>query len=74
MLMVGTIKIVLTSKIFMVNALNDLPHIFCLWIFMLLRIVRDLTSEEVEERIERFERRFGMSFEEFEELFSQTAA
>ena len=36
---------------------------------MLLRIVRDLTSEEVEERIERFERRFEMSFEEFEELF-----
>jgi hypothetical protein len=36
---------------------------------MLLRIVRDLTSEEVEERIRRFETEFGMRFERFEELF-----
>jgi len=36
---------------------------------MLLRIVRDLTSEEVEERIRRFEKEFGMRFEKFEELF-----
>jgi Glu-tRNA(Gln) amidotransferase subunit E-like FAD-binding protein len=36
---------------------------------MLLRIVRNLTPEEVEERIKRFEREFGMSFERFEELF-----
>jgi len=36
---------------------------------MLLRIIRDLTSEEVEEKIERFEKELGMSFEKFEELF-----
>jgi len=36
---------------------------------MLLRIIRDLTSEEVEERIKRFEKEFGMHFEKFEELF-----
>jgi DNA-binding transcriptional ArsR family regulator len=36
---------------------------------MLLRIVRDLTSEEVMERIKRFEKELGMSFERFEELF-----
>jgi len=36
---------------------------------MLLRIVRNLTLEEVEERIRRFEREFGMNFERFEELF-----
>lgn len=36
---------------------------------MLLRIVRNLELEEVEERIKRFEREFGMSFERFEELF-----
>lgn len=36
---------------------------------MLLRIVRNLTPEEVEERIRRFEREFGMNFEKFEELF-----
>lgn len=36
---------------------------------MLLRIIRDLTSEEVEEKIKRFEKEFGMVFERFEELF-----
>jgi hypothetical protein len=36
---------------------------------MLLRIIRDLTSEEVEDKIKRFEKDFGMNFEEFEELF-----
>lgn len=36
---------------------------------MLLRIVRDLTSEEVIKKIHKFERDFGMSFEKFEELF-----
>jgi biotin operon repressor len=37
---------------------------------MLLRIVRGLASEEVVERIQWFEREFGMSFEEFEEKYS----
>lgn len=36
---------------------------------MLVRIVRNLTPEEIEERIKRFEREFGMSFERFEEGF-----
>ncbi|MEM3459301.1 MAG: hypothetical protein QXN36_07175 [Candidatus Bathyarchaeia archaeon] len=36
---------------------------------MLLRIIRDLTPEEVEGRIRRFEKEFGMQFEKFEELF-----
>jgi len=36
---------------------------------MLLRIVRDLTPEEVMERIGKFEEEFGMSFERLEELF-----
>jgi len=36
---------------------------------MLIRIVRNLTSEEVAERIKNFELEFGMSFEKFEELF-----
>ena len=36
---------------------------------MLLRIVRDLRSEEVMEKIEKFEREVGMSFERFEEMF-----
>jgi len=35
---------------------------------MLLRIVRDLTPEEVMKKI-KFEKEFGMSFEKFEELF-----
>ncbi|MBS7632266.1 ArsR family transcriptional regulator [Candidatus Bathyarchaeota archaeon] len=34
---------------------------------MLLRIIRDLASEEVVERIRQFEKEFGMSFEEFKE-------
>ena len=36
---------------------------------MLLRIVRDLTPEEVMERIRKFEEEFSMSFERLEELF-----
>lgn len=36
---------------------------------MLLRIVRDSTSEEVMERIKKFEKELGTSFEKFEELF-----
>lgn len=36
---------------------------------MLLRIVRDLTSEEVMVKIGKFEKELGMSFEKFEELF-----
>ncbi|MEM0007149.1 MAG: ArsR family transcriptional regulator [Candidatus Bathyarchaeia archaeon] len=36
---------------------------------MLIRIVRNLTPEEVAERVKNFEHEFGMSFEKFEELF-----
>ncbi|MGQ9624926.1 MAG: HVO_A0114 family putative DNA-binding protein [Candidatus Bathycorpusculaceae bacterium] len=36
---------------------------------MLLKIIRNLTPEEVEVRLKRFEKEFGMSFEKFEELF-----
>ncbi|RJS80257.1 ArsR family transcriptional regulator [Candidatus Bathyarchaeota archaeon] len=36
---------------------------------MLVRVVRDLTPEEVEEKIKEFERKFNMKFDEFEELF-----
>jgi len=36
---------------------------------MLLRIIRDLTSEEVEQKIKGFEKEFSMPFERFEELF-----
>lgn len=36
---------------------------------MLLRIVRNLTPEEVEEKIKSFEKAFGMSFDKFERLF-----
>jgi hypothetical protein len=36
---------------------------------MLLRIVRDLTSEEVEEKVKKLEKEFSMPFERFEELF-----
>jgi len=36
---------------------------------MLVRVVRELTPEEVLQRIRRYEREFGMSFEDFEELF-----
>jgi len=36
---------------------------------MLLRVIRNLTLEEVKERIRRFERAFGVTFEKFEELF-----
>lgn len=36
---------------------------------MRLRIVRELTSEEVEERIRNFENKFGVEFEKFEELY-----
>jgi len=37
--------------------------------FMLIRIIRNLTSEEIEEKIRKFEKESGMSFEKFEELF-----
>lgn len=36
---------------------------------MLIKIVRELTPEEVRERIKGFERDFGMNFERFEESF-----
>jgi hypothetical protein len=36
---------------------------------MLIRIIRSLTSDEIEDRIKRFEKEFSMSFEKFEELF-----
>lgn len=36
---------------------------------MLLRIIRNLTSEEVGEKIRTFEKEFGMGFETFDELF-----
>lgn len=36
---------------------------------MLIRIVRNLTPEEVGEKIKWFEKEFCMSFEKFEELF-----
>ena len=36
---------------------------------MLIRIIRNLTSEEIEEKIRRLEKEFDMSFEKFEELF-----
>ncbi len=36
---------------------------------MLVRIVRELTPEEVLRRIKRYEKEFGMSFDDFEELF-----
>jgi Fe2+ or Zn2+ uptake regulation protein len=38
-------------------------------IAMMIRIVRRLTLDEVEERIRRFEKKHGMTFDEFEELF-----
>jgi hypothetical protein len=36
---------------------------------MLLKIIRNLTSEEVEQKIKEFEKEFSMPFERFEELF-----
>jgi len=36
---------------------------------MLIRIIRNLTSEEIVEKIRKFEREFGMRFEKFEEQF-----
>ncbi len=36
---------------------------------MLIRVVRDLTPEEVVGRVQRFEKDFGMHFEKFEQLF-----
>ena len=36
---------------------------------MLVRVVRRLTLEEVRSRIEGFEKRCGMAFDEFEELY-----
>jgi hypothetical protein len=38
---------------------------------MLLRIIRDLTSDEVVGRIKEFEKQTGMSFEKFQEYFLQ---
>ena len=38
---------------------------------MLVRIVRALTTEEVNDRIRRLEMEHGMTFDEFEELFLQ---
>ncbi len=35
---------------------------------MLVRILRNATPEEIEERIRKFEKEYGMSFEKFEEL------
>jgi len=36
---------------------------------MLIRIIRNLTSEEIEGKIKKFEKEFGMRFEKFEEQF-----
>jgi hypothetical protein len=36
---------------------------------MLIRIIRNLTIEEIEEKIRKFEKEFGMRFEKFEEQF-----
>jgi len=36
---------------------------------MLIRIIRNLTSEEIKEKIKEFEKDVGMSFEKFEEQF-----
>ena len=36
---------------------------------MLVRIVRQLTLDEVQSRIEGFEKEYGVTFDEFEELF-----
>ncbi|NWF86677.1 hypothetical protein HXY32_02540 [Candidatus Bathyarchaeota archaeon] len=36
---------------------------------MLIKIIRNLTLEEIDARIKRFEKEFGMSFEKFEEHF-----
>jgi len=36
---------------------------------MLIKIIRNLTSEEIEGRIKKFEKEFDMSFEKFQELF-----
>lgn len=36
---------------------------------MFLKIVRNLSPEEILERIKKFEKEFGMDFERFEELF-----
>ena len=36
---------------------------------MLIRIIRNLTLEEIEKKIREFEKEYGMSFEKFEEQF-----
>jgi len=36
---------------------------------MLVRIIRNLTSEEIEDKIRKFEKEFGMSFGKFDEQF-----
>jgi DNA-binding transcriptional ArsR family regulator len=38
---------------------------------MLVRIVRQLTLEEVQNKIRGYEREYGVTFDEFEELFSE---
>jgi DNA-binding transcriptional ArsR family regulator len=50
------------------NILSEVVITPFLGSYMLLRISRELTSEEVFEKIGAFEKQFGMSFEEFEEL------
>jgi hypothetical protein len=36
---------------------------------MLIRIIRNLTTEEIEEKIRKFEKEYSMGFEKFEEQF-----
>jgi len=36
---------------------------------MLVRVVRQLTLDEVQERVRNYEKEYGMTFDEFEELF-----
>jgi Bacterial regulatory protein, arsR family len=58
-----------TLRVCIVNVLSDYSYIFSGGRFVLLRIVRNLTSEEVEEKIKGFEKHFEVGFEKFEELF-----
>jgi len=56
------LRVVVTCfKRFVVNDLN-MGGLFLCVICLLFRIVRDLTSEEVEARIRKFEKEFGMAF------------
>jgi len=45
------------------------PESFICWIVMLVRVVRQLTLDEVQARIRNYEKEYGMPFDEFEELF-----